>query len=158
MNMRTMIGKLFVGFALVAGVSLASGEVVEEETWYNAEGQVVKTVKRTLTGADARKDTSWEPAWVVRERQRSSRQGRYYSGNSWRSGSGYGYGYGSSWGTGYYGRSVGYCSPRYRSSGYRAGYSGCRGSGITGFYRGGSGGSSWGVVIRSRGLSGGYRR
>ena len=154
MNMRTMIGTLFVACALVAGISPGSGEVVEEETWYNADGQVVKTVKRTLTGADARKDTSWEPAWVVRERQRSSRPGRYSSGNSWRSG----YGYGSSWGTGYYARSAGYCSPRYRSSGYRRGYAGRRWSGITGFYRGGSGGSSWGVVIRSRGLSGGICR
>ena len=72
------------------------GEVVEEETWYGADGEVVKTVKRTYSGADhpvAR--PTWEPSWVVRDREqakrRSSSSSRYRSyGRSSRS---YGYSY-----------------------------------------------------------------
>ena len=53
----TMIRIFFVGLMGLAAVTMATGEVVEEEAWYNADGKVVKTVKRTLTGADARKGT-----------------------------------------------------------------------------------------------------
>ena len=53
--MRVIIAKIFVGLVLVSFATLVHGEVVQEETWYNADGKVVKTVKRTMTGADARK-------------------------------------------------------------------------------------------------------
>lgn len=115
------------------------GEVVEEETWYNADGKVVKTVKRTLTGADADRTPDWEPQWVVREKQRGSGSVRRYSSSSRRHG--FGYGYQPYWG-GYY-----YASPRYSCSGSRGR------SGFTGYYRGGSSSSRWGVRYRSPGLS-----
>lgn len=118
------------------------GEVVEEESWYNAAGQVVKTVKRTLTGADARPSEEWEPQWVVRERQRGTRTVRYSSGYS------RGYRYGSYWGSGYYYSSPGRSCYRPRP----------RSSGFTGYYRGGSGGSRWGASYRSPGVSIRYRR
>lgn len=55
-----------------------NGEVIEEETWYNASGEVVKTVKRTYTGADANRGWDWEPSWIARE----ERQARALAGNS----------------------------------------------------------------------------
>ena len=116
----------------------AGAEVVEEETWYNADGKVVKTVKRTLTGADADQTADWEPAWVIREKQRGSGSVRRYSSSRRY---GYGYGYRPYWG-GYYS-----CAPRYSYCGSRSR------SGFTGYYRGGSGGSRWGVSYRSPGLS-----
>ena len=58
--------KFFVGLLLAAALGVAAGEVVEEETWYGADGKVVKKVKRTLTGSDADKTADWEPAWVLR--------------------------------------------------------------------------------------------
>lgn len=138
-----MTAKLLIGLAAVALGTAAIAEVVEEETWYNAQGQVVKKVKRTLTGAEARTSPDWEPAWVVRERQRGGRRVRY-SSSHWR-GSDYGYGYGYGYGGGvYYSGYRGYCSPRaYRRSGF------------TGYYRGGS---RWGVSYRSPGLHLHYRR
>ena len=60
--MRVILWKSVVLAALIVAPG-ALGEVVEEETWYNAEGVVVKTVKRTLTGADAQRSADWEPAW-----------------------------------------------------------------------------------------------
>ncbi len=139
-----MIRTIFIAGLVAAAAAVAAvagAEVVEEETWYDAQGKVVKTVKCTLTGADARKTPDWEPAWVLRERQRgASRPVRYYS--SRRRGYG-GYGYGAYWGTGYSGyysrpRS---CRPRYHRTG-----------GFTGSFRGGSGGSRWGASYLSRGL------
>jgi hypothetical protein len=119
----------------MAGTVLVRAEVVEEETWYNASGEVVKTVTRTYTGADADRTPDWEPAWVVRERRAASRGVRY--------GSRY-----SSWGNRYYGA---YWSGPVRYGG--GCYSVPRRSGFSGFYRSGGGGSRWGVSFRSRGLS-----
>lgn len=114
-------------------------EVVEEETWYNADGQVVKTVKRTLTGEDARPAAAWEPQWVIRERERErgTRTVRYSSGDA-RS-----YGYGSYWGTGYSYYSPGRSCYRPRP----------QARGFTGYYRSGSSGARWGVSYRSPGVS-----
>lgn len=126
----------------MGGASLATAEVVEEETWYNAGGEVVKKVTRTYTGADADRTPDWEPAWVVRERQVSSRTRHYSTGRS------------SSWGGRYF-------SPYFYGS---SGHSGCysstpRRSGLSGFYRsGGSGGSRWGVNYHSPGISIRYQR
>lgn len=121
-----MIRIFFVGLMGLAAVTMATGEVVEEEAWYNADGKVVKTVKRTLTGADARKGSDWEPAWVLRERRKSSGSVRYSSSRR----HGYGrYGYRSYWRSGYYGRRIGcyvspYRYPRHHRIGGFAGYSG----------------------------------
>jgi hypothetical protein len=138
--MKTIFRNLTVSALLWAAVSAsAAGEVVEEETWYNAEGEVVKKVKRTLTGADAQESADWEPQWVTREKQRGKRAVRYSSPR------GYGYGYGyrpSYWGSGSY-----YSSPRY-SCPERRGR-----SGFTGYHRVGGTGSRWAVGYRSRGLS-----
>lgn len=77
----TMKANLAICVSALVSASFAAAEIVEEETWYSAAGKVVKTVKRTLTGAAARRVQSpaWEPAWVIRERGRSSR-GRFTSG------------------------------------------------------------------------------
>ena len=130
---------LAVILAALALTPLARAEVVEEETWYSADGKVVKTVKRTLSGADARRGSDWEPAWVRRERERDAGV-----------------------------RRVSYRSPRryYRSSSYR---SGCyfhpfasryyyprsyhTRSGFTGYLRTGSGKTRWGIGYRAPGLS-----
>lgn len=56
---------------LVLARVTAAGET-EEERWYNAEGEVVKTVKKA-TSEDGG-DDSWEPAWVLRERARDERR------------------------------------------------------------------------------------
>ena len=73
--MMTMKAILAICVSALVSASFTSAEIVEEETWYSAAGKVVKTVKRTLTGADVRRAQSpaWEPAWVIRERGRSSR-------------------------------------------------------------------------------------
>lgn len=127
--------------AVAAGTALSSAGVVEEETWYNASGEVVKKVKRTYTGAEANRSPDWEPAWVLRERRAASRVVRYSSPRS-------------RWG------GTCYTSPFYfhPASWYGAG---CyratpRRSGFTGFYRSGGSGSGWGLSFRSRGLSIGY--
>jgi hypothetical protein len=57
-----------IALVLAISTALAGAEIVEEETWFNADGQVVKTVKRTYTGRDADGAPDWEPAWVIRER------------------------------------------------------------------------------------------
>ena len=59
---------LLMAVLLGPAMGVLRGEVVEEETWYDASGAVVKTVTRTYTGADAGRYSSWEPAWVARER------------------------------------------------------------------------------------------
>jgi hypothetical protein len=127
----------------VAGLALAplvGAEVVEEETWYSAEGKVVKTVKRTLTGAHAVSKTDWEPAWIERERVRDSQtRVSYSSPQRYRSrsyGSSYYSSYYSSYGTRYY----------YPRSSYRR-------SGFSGFLRLGSGKPHWGVGYRRPGLN-----
>ena len=81
----TMKANLAICVSALVSASFAAAEIVEEETWYSAAGKVVKTVKRTLTGAAARRVQSpaWEPAWVIRERGRSSR-GRLSSGPVYR--------------------------------------------------------------------------
>jgi len=73
--MMTMKANLAICVSALVSVSFAAAEIVEEETWYSAAGKIVKTVKRTLTGAEVRRTQSpaWEPAWVIRERGRSSR-------------------------------------------------------------------------------------
>lgn len=123
----------------MGSAGILTAEVVEEETWYNAEGTVVKKVKRTLTGADANRTPDWEPQWVLRERQKSSRVIRYSSGRS-------------VYGTRYY-------SPVwYGTSFYRGGCYSPRRSGFSGFYHDhGSGGSHWGINYRGRGVSFRYR-
>ncbi len=120
----------------------AAGEIVEEETWYNADGAVVKKVKRTLTGADAQKETDWEPMWVTREKQRGKRTVRYSVPGRYSSG------YRPYWGSSYY-----YSSPTRYCYGSRG-----RSTGFTGYYRGGGSGSRWGVSYRSPGVSIRYRR
>ena len=80
---------------LVMGVGWpfgARGEIVEEETWYDSGGKVVKTVKRTYTGVEARRESDWEPAWVIRERRRDG--GTRGRGVSWRTFRGAGWYYG----------------------------------------------------------------
>ncbi len=71
----TMKANLAIWISALVAASFATADIVEEETWYSAEGKVVKTVKRTLTGKEARGIQSpvWEPAWVIRERERRSR-------------------------------------------------------------------------------------
>ena len=73
--MMTMKANLAICVSALVSASFAAAEIVEEETWYSAAGKIVKTVKRTLTGAEVRRTQSpaWEPAWVIRERGRSSR-------------------------------------------------------------------------------------
>lgn len=119
-------------------------EVVEEETWYNADGKVVKTVKRVLTGADANRSSDWEPAWVIRERNRDSRVGRsWYSGRSFGSRS---YGGRSYWGSRYYVPAYGYsCGSR-------------RVGGLRGYYHRHGGRSHWGIGYCGSGVSILYRR
>jgi hypothetical protein len=86
-----------VGAVLILACGWVFADVVEEETWYDASGTVVKTVKRTYTGADAVRGADWEPSWVARERE----QARKLRGGSTRyrssSPSRYGYSWGSSW-------------------------------------------------------------
>ena len=118
------------------------GDIVEEETWYNASGQVVKTVKRTFTGADAVRSSSWEPAWIAREREQARRlrggSTRFWSGSSgFRS-----YSYG--WGGGCYPVTYSYRRPYGCAVPYRRGF--------TFSYRGGN----WSAVYRG-GYHGGYR-
>ncbi len=140
--MKTLFLKPIVLVAAWAALTgWAAGEVVEEETWYNAKGEVVKKVKRTLTDADAQKSTDWEPQWVTRENQRGTRTVRYSSSSRYRSG------YRPYWGGGSY-----YYTPRYRY--------GHRGrSGFSGYYHHGSrGGSHWGIGYRTPGLSIRYSR
>ncbi len=147
MSMKMMFRKPMVLVVLWAALSAtAAGEVVEEETWYNADGAVVKKVKRTLTGADAQRSEDWEPQWVTREKQRGTgtRTVRRYSSSSR-----YGSGYRPYWGSGYY-----YSSPSYSCYGSRSRSR----SGFTGYYRGGGNGSRWGVNYRSPGLSIRYHR
>ncbi|MFP6859726.1 MAG: hypothetical protein VCA73_20815 [Roseibacillus sp.] len=90
-----MKASLAVCSAALALAPIASAEVVEEETWYSAEGKVVKTVKRTLTGAEAQSKPDWEPAWIQRERQRGTRNYVTYSSlrRYWRGNSSYGSSY-----------------------------------------------------------------
>ena len=133
--MRAILWKSVVLAALIVAPG-ALGEVVEEETWYNAEGVVVKKVKRTLTGADAQRSGDWEPAWVTREKQSGARTVRYSSSRWGRSG------YWPSWGSSYY-VPTNYCYGSRR-----------RATGFTGYYRGGS---RWGASYRSPGLSIRYR-
>jgi hypothetical protein len=131
---NTVIAALFLG-----AVGILAAEVVEEETWYDASGKVVKKVKRTLTGADANPTPDWDPQWVSRERRSPSRVIRYSSGRS-------------GYGTRYY-------SPLwYGTTYYRGHHYTPRRSGFSGFYHGhGSGGSHWGVNYSGAGVSVRYR-
>ncbi len=132
--MKAYLAILISAFVLVP---LAGAEVVEEETWYSADGKVVKKVKRTLTGADAKSEPDWEPAWVIRERARGMQSSRvtYSSARRYFRGSSYGSGLSYRCGTSYY-------------------YPGRYGrSGFTGFLRTGSGKTRWGLGYRSRGLN-----
>lgn len=130
----------------LAAASLLSAEIIEEETWYNAEGQVIKTVKRTLTGADARREADWEPAWVLRERDRDSRVGgrSYYAPRRYYGSSGY-----------YY---AGYSPRRYsyglRYCGYRSYYGRRSYGGVRAVYSNGRFAASY----RAPGFSLYYRR
>lgn len=130
-----LVAVLFAGGMLHA-------EVVEEETWYSASGEVVKKVTRTYTGADADRSPDWEPAWVVRERQAAAARTFRFSSSRTRWGGSRChtpfYLYPSSW----YGGCGHHAAP------YRSGFSG--------FYRSGGGGSKWGVSFRTRGLSVGW--
>lgn len=131
-----MRARLAIVVSALALVVPAQAEIVEEETWYNAKGKVVKTVKRTLTGADARREPDWEPAWVRRE---SARDPRRAGRHSWhrRSYGGYAYGGSSLFTHG----GARYYSPR-RSV--------CRGFG--GFVRAGGGGARWGASYCGSGV------
>jgi hypothetical protein len=135
-----MKASLVVCVAALALAPLVGAEVVEVETWYSAEGKVVKTVKRTLTGAHAVSKTDWEPAWIERERVRDSQtRVSYSSPQRYRSrsyGSSYYSSYYSSYGTRYY----------YPRSSYRR-------SGFSGFLRLGSGKPHLGVGYRRPGLN-----
>jgi hypothetical protein len=83
MNAWPVIGIMMCAFAVPG-----RAEVVEEETWYNAEGKVVKTVKRVPGDPGARSEPAWEPAWVRRERARDGRtRVRYSSPPGYRLGS-----------------------------------------------------------------------
>jgi len=131
----TMKANLAIWISALVSASFATADIVEEETWYSAEGKVVKTVKRTLTGTEARNFQSpvWEPAWVIRERERRSRG--YLAVRP-----AFGYfrrGYQS---PGSYPRAMRYFLP---------GYPG----GLVGDFRGGRGGRSWGWGPCRPGLS-----
>ena len=71
-----MKANLATCIAALVSVSAVTAEVVEEETWYSAEGKVVKTVKTLLPDGAPQKGSAgdWEPAWVLRERARESRR------------------------------------------------------------------------------------
>lgn len=132
-----MKASLAVYVAALALAPLVGADVVEEETWYSAEGKVVKKVKRTLTGSDASSKPDWEPAWVNRERARGSQSNvSYYSPRR--------YGYRSGYGTTYY---TPYASRYYYP---RSSYGG---SGFRGYLRVGKGKPSWGVGFRRSGLN-----
>ena len=87
--------RMIVSMVVALSTAFAAAEVVEEERWFNAEGQVVKTVKRTYTGRDADRSPEWEPAWVIRERSRglASRRGSFSSARRIHGGYSYGFGY-----------------------------------------------------------------
>lgn len=133
-----MKANLAICVAALVFAPLANAEVVEEETWYSAEGKVVKTVKRTLTGTDAHTQQApdWQPAWVTRERIRDERIYTNYNPLRYRGGS-----YGARNYYPYGGRS--YYFPRSYSRG---------GSGVRGYFRTGSGGTRWGVGYRRPGF------
>ena len=124
---------------------LVRADVVEEETWYNADGTVVKKVKRVLSGADAKSTPDWEPAWVIRERNRG--KGFRVSNGS----SGYWPAYSGTrtviWGSGAYRTSHPYYLRSCRTRGTR----------ITGYYNARGGGSGWGVRVCAPGFSAVYR-
>ena len=77
-----MKANLAVWISALLATSLAGADLVGEETWYSAEGEVVKKVKRTEVEVEARhfQSPGWEPAWVIRERERGLR--RYPAGRS----------------------------------------------------------------------------
>lgn len=124
----------FLALTLFA-VAFAPADLTEEETWYNAEGEVVKKVKRTLTGKDARSTADWEPAWVARERLRDERNRvSYYSPR--RS-------YRGPYARGYYTpyRSFYYYTPRTRRGG------------LTGYLGSVRGRTHWGIGYRRAGIN-----
>ena len=131
--MKASLALCVAAFALTP---LVQADVVEEETWYSADGKVVKKVKRTLSGADLPKESSWEPAWVVRERDRGVRKVSYSPPRRYWRGSSYGSGCYSPYLSGYY---------------YPRNYYGR--SGFTGYLRTGRGTTRWGLGYRTSGLS-----
>lgn len=123
----------FLAITLFA-VAVAPADVTEEETWYNADGEVVKKVKRTVTGKGGQSSSDWEPAWVLRERLRDERERvsyhsprRYYRGPYAR---------------GYAPYRTFYYTPR----NYRRG-------GLTGYLGSVGGRTHWGIGYRGSGLN-----
>ena len=133
--MRTRLAICMTVFALVP---LAGAEIVEEETWYNADGKVVKKVQRTMNGADAKSEPDWDPAWVIRERERGRRGAVPY-----RSIRRFGRDYGRTYGSGYFHP---FASRYYHPRSYVR-------SGFTGFLWAGRGKTRWGVGYRSSGVN-----
>jgi hypothetical protein len=144
-----MNARLVLILAALATGSFAGAEVVEEETWYSAEGNVVKTVTRTLTGPDARATPDWEPLWVLRERARAASQPVRYA-SPLRGYDGY-YGGGYWSGVSLVGR---HCSP---AAGYNRGYryygSRSHGGAFRAGLRVGGGHAGWSAGYRGGGLS-----
>jgi len=66
MKKRTRWNTVLALILALAPLGAAKSEVVEEETWFGATGEVVKTVKRTYAGSSPRVTSTWEPSWVVR--------------------------------------------------------------------------------------------
>ena len=138
MDMRPL---LVISLVLLGVGSPARAGIVEEETWYSPEGKVLKTVKRTLTRADARRESDWEPAWIVRESTRS------YAGAALRGTRGWSRGWSRSYYAGGWGYGIGFRVghyPRYRHH-YAVPYR------YAGRYR--SGGAGWRVGYRSSRLA-----
>ena len=138
---------LAIWMTALALAPLASGEIVEEETWYNAEGTVVKKVKRVVTGADAKANPDWEPAWVMREESRKVGSRISYGATRVRVHRGYRRGAGY-----YYGSRPLRCGSSYYYGSRRV----TRG-GVFGYYNGSGRGSQWGVGYRGPGVSILYR-
>lgn len=64
-----------LSFILCAYALASVAGIAEEEVWYNAGGEVIKMVQRTPVETGGRKNQApaWEPAWVIRERERSKK-------------------------------------------------------------------------------------
>lgn len=132
--MKAFLALCIVGIAFG---SVANADVVEEETWYNAKGEIVKTVKRTLTGAEARDEPDWEPAWIRRERARRAGRVSYVTPRRyWRTSC-----YPRTW-TAFYPFTPRYYYPRTYF----------RGTGLRGYLRIGAGKTRWGLGYRAGGL------
>jgi hypothetical protein len=70
-----------LSFLLCASVLISVSGIAEEEIWYNADGEAIKTVQQTPVEAGERKiqARAWKPAWVIRERERRGKSNHAFS-------------------------------------------------------------------------------